>query len=347
MLYKRGNVWWLKFSHNGQHTYISTGLRDFTPAQAKARELRYDYEKKHGQGGRAAGVPLMYLEALDVDRAEAEGLGGRREKTLRNIWRHLGNHLGGPKRDASTLTLAELDAYEGLRRSDKAVGQTIRREVQALVRGLRLAKRTTALPSMPFDPEDLKTIRTDPKNARTSGKAWSLAEINGVLAKLSKKAQAARYPELLRLIMGTGIRIEELRRIDPGMLRPGHGDAAAVLALPATATKGKRPREVPLTEEMATMVRELFPIAPTWKPNKSLAIACDGLGRVLTPRDLRKWYLNQVATTDVLAAQRLAGHANVKTTGVYVESDRDRAIAAGARVLRLVTGGGDSKEASG
>ena len=33
----------------------------------------------------------------------------------------------------------------------------------------------------------------------------------------------------------------------------------------------------------------------------------------------------------------------VKTTGIYVESDRERAMAAGARVLRLVTVTGDRK----
>lgn len=345
MLYRRGDVWWLKFSHNGKLTYISTGLRDFKEAQAKARDLRYEHDKKHGPGGRASGVPLMYLEVLDLERAESDGLGDRREETLTNIWRHIKAHLGGPKRDASTLTLAELDAYPGKRRKGGAAGQTIRREVQALVRGLRLAKRATALPSMPFDPDDLTTIRTDPKNERTAGKSWSLAEINDIFDALSAKAKTARYPEILRIIMGTGIRIEELRRLDPAWLRPGFGDAAAILAMPATATKGRKPREVPLTKEMASWVREIFPISPTWKPNKGLAIACKELKlpRVLTPRDLRKWYLTQAATTDLLAAQRLAGHANVKTTGVYLESDRERAVAAGAKVLRLVTMPGDRK----
>lgn len=347
MLYRRGEVWWLKFSHNGQPAYLSTGFRDHAAAQAKARELRYEYEKKHGKGGRAAGVPLMYLEALDIERAEAEGLGGRRAKTLTNIWRHLADHLGSKKRDASTITLADIDAYEGLRRKEKAAGQTIRREVQALVRGLRLAKRATALPSMPFDPEDLKIIRTDPKNERTAGKSWSLVEINAVLEALSTKAKTARYPEILRLVMGTGLRLEELRKVEPSRLRPGLGDAAAILSMAATATKGKKPREVPLTAEMANTVRELFPLSPHWKPNRGLKIACIEtlkLSRVLTPRDLRKWYLNQVATMDVLAAQRLAGHSSVKTTGIYVESDHERAMAAGAKVLRLVTSGGDRKK---
>ncbi len=348
MLYKRGAIWWLKFSHNGQQTYFSTGLRDHAAASAKARDLRHEYEKKHGQGGRAAGVPLMYLEALDKDRAEAEGLGDRREGTLENIWWHLANHLGGKKRDASTLTLAELDAYAGSRRRDGAKGQTIRREVQTLVRGLRLAKRATALPSMPFDPEDLKTIRSDPKHEKYTGKAWSLVEINAVLAALNPKAKKARYEEMLRLILGTGLRIEEFRRVDPSWLRPGIGKAHAVLALPATATKGKKPREVPLTKVMAATVRELFPLSYAWKPNKSLKLACVslGLGRVLTPRDLRKWFLTQVATGDVLAAQKLAGHENVKTTGIYVESDRERSLAAGAKVLRLVTMPRDSKKRS-
>lgn len=347
MLYKRGAVWWLKFSHNGQLTYLSTGLGDFAAAQAKARELRYEHEKRHGKGGRAAGVPLMYLEALDTERSENEGLGKRRGETLRNIWRHLGNHLGGPKRDASALTLAELDAYEGRRRKDGAVGQTIRRELQALVRGLRLAKRATALPSLPFDPDDMRVIRSDPKNERTAGKHWELSEINAILEKLSGKAKKAHYPELLRLIMGTGLRLEELRSVQPSWLRPGIGKAAAILAMPATGTKGRKPREVPLTAEMAHTVRTVCPISPTWKPNHALELACAAAGfdRVLTPRDLRKWYLNQAATTDVLAAQRLAGHASIKTTGIYVESDRRRAIATGAKVLRLVTAPGDSKKA--
>lgn len=343
MLYKRGAVWWLKFSHNGQLTYLSTGRRDFAAAQREARRLRYEYEKKYGPGGRAVGVPIMYLEQLDIERSAAEGHGPRQAKTLSNIWRHIGN-VFGPKRDVSTLELYELDAYEGERRKQHARGQTIRREVQALVRGMRLAKRATTLPSLPFDPDDLKTIRTDPKNEQTSGKDWTLDEINTVFAALSTKARTARYPDILRLIMGTGLRLEEVRQVDPSWLRPGFGEAAAVLYMPATSTKGKKPREVPLTLGMAQTVREIFPISPMWKPNKGLALASKGMGRVLTPRDLRTWYLNQVATVDVLAAQRLAGHSSIKTTGIYVRSDRNRAIETGAKVLRLVTAPGGSVE---
>lgn len=346
MLYKRrGSVfYWLRFSHGGQRLHFSTGRSDFASATAEARRIRYEYEKKNGAGGRAVGVPLLVLRQLDVERSAAEGHGPRQEKTIDNHWRHLGNILG-PRRDVSALLLVDIDAYEGARRRQSAVGQTIRREVQALVRGMRLAKRAGLLPALPFDPEDLKTIRSDPKNERTSGKSWSLSEINAVLDKLSDKAKKARYPDILRLAMGTGVRLEELRRIDPSWLRPWQGTAKAILSMPATATKGRKPRDVPLTEEMAATVRELFPLSPNWKPNHALELACERLklSRVLTPRDLRKWYLNQVATTDVLAAQRLAGHSSVKTTGIYVESDSKRAMAAGAKVLRLVTSTGDSK----
>jgi integrase len=288
------------------------------------------------------------LEQLDIERALNSGLGERRADTLENLWRNLERHLG-EHRDVATLTLGELDDYEGKRRAEShrgrsTTGQTIRRERGAFVRGLRLAKRRGLLERYPFDLDDLGKVRSDPRDARQAGKLWSTEQINDVLEALSDKAKSAGYDRMLRLIQRTGLRLNEFRRCASfvRVKAPRGSGAHELLTIDEQHAKTRRARVVPLIRDDGDTIDELGNTFGTKKFNHALVLASAeaGLPGVLTPRDLRKWYLSTAAGSDVLAAQRLGGHSNVATTGLYLEAEIARAIRAGLGAARAATAEG-------
>ena len=270
------------------------------------------------------------LEALDLARVEDEGLGPVRRDTIEAIWRPLIQILGAGS-DVTTYTIGTVTQYVGHRRKQGRRGQTIRREVQALVRSMRIAKRDRVLATLPFDPDDLPTIRSDPPKQAQRGKLWRLDQIEAVLAELSPAAVAGGHADRCRLILLTGLRLEELRRLRAEWIVRSV-DGAALLSIPAEAAKWGHARTVPLCAEAVEIIERCVPFDRR-KPNKPLARASRlaGLPGTLTPRDLRTYYLDLAArlSGDPVAAQRLAGHTNISTTGLYLRGDQERAVAAG------------------
>lgn len=351
-LYRRGEIWWAQFKHQGQRIRLSTGERDLAAAKQEARRLRVQHESEAGPGGRQQGVTLAVLEQLDVERVERKGMDAGRPKTIENLHRNLQRHLGGEHRDIVTLTLPELDDYEGLRRAEThrgrpTSGQTIRRERGALIRSMRIAKRRGLIDRYPFDLEDLDTIESDPKDTRQAGKLWSARQIDGVLDALSDKAKTAGYDRMLRLIQRTGMRFEEFHRCSGRWVKPaprGSG-AASLLIIDEIGAKTRTARTVPLLAEDVATIRAMGGTFGRKKFNHALELASAraGLQGVLTPRDLRKWYLSAAAVADPLAAQRLGGHSNIATTGLYLGAEIGRAIKAGLGAARSATTRGHTK----
>lgn len=338
MLYKRGRIWWTEFEHAGARHRLSTGETDSRRAAKKARRLRVEVEDETGPGGRQRGVALDLLEALDLERVEQMGLKGR-DRTIKELWAPLLRHLGA-RRDITELRVSDIDLYEGARRAEGVRGQTIRREVQALVRGLRLAKRAQPplIRVLPFDPDDLRTITSDPPLPAQQAKEWAALEIAKVLDRLSKKAVTAGIRDQMRLVQLTGLRLAELKRLRPSWVVRGK------LHVPAIAgAKTKRPRDLPLTPEAKAIIRKWAKKArdrkpddhdprlfARGKPNKALADASERarMAAVLTPRDIRAWYITHAGRHDPAAAQRLAGHTSIATTNRYLHADSRRILAA-------------------
>ncbi len=329
MLFLRGNVWWTQFKHNGERVRFSTEVRKGKgakkKAQAKARELRVEHEKQTPKG--SSGVTLEDLCELHVEWLDSKGRGDLRIETVENLWRHIFRHLGGEHRDAMTLTAADMQSYEGARRADGVRGQTIRREVQALVRkGITLAFRDGLIDAMPFDPAKLDEVESDAPKLGQTAKPRTDKEIKRVLVALSKKAKRAGYVRMLMLIRRTGLRMEEFRRYDPSWLHP------SFLRVPTIATKTGRQtqvgRDLPLSKEDRATCVELGHTFKHKKFNHGLEIACAraGVAPVLTPRDLRGTAITEWARKDLAAAQYLAGHTSIATTARYVKIDRDSAL---------------------
>lgn len=346
MLYKRcecerkawprcEHVYWHKFKHRGQPLRRSTGQRDRKEAEKKAREERVEIERTSGPGGRRSGVALELLEGLDIKRVLDKGYGERREADIGGLWKPLLRILGSD-RDVMSLTEADIDSYEGARRRESngrggtVRGQTIREEVQALRRGIRLAVRDRVIPRSPINWDLLETIESDEPDERQASKPWTDAEIRLAMKHLSKKALTAGILDLCAFADEVGLRLEELRRYEKATWLRGRE-----LHVPATGAKtGHKGARVITLKKSALRIAKRWPKFNIGKPNKALKLACikAGLvtvdeagrvltGKVLTPRDLRAHRITKWAKISPLAAQRLAGHTNIATTSRYLHPD--------------------------
>ena len=332
MLYKRGSVWWVKFERNGSTVRQSTHCQNHRDAETEARRIRNAFdaqpETQRKRPG-PSGLTVDTLEAFDINRVRNEGLGELRECTIKEIWRPLIRILG-ERRIVTTMTVGDVLEYVGARRREGVKGQTIRREVEAVVRCLRIAKRDHAITHLPFDPDDLPTIRSDAPLECQRGKLRTEEQIATVFAHMSAKAVTAGHRDRCRLIMLTGLRLEELHRLQPEWVTDmvPVGDVVGMLDLPDTAAKWGGGRRIPLTREALDICRQRLPFRRV-KPNKSLAYACEdaGLSWVLTPRDLRTWFLTAAGELDVTQARDLAGHADLSTTSLYQRGTDARAVA--------------------
>ena len=288
-------------------------------------------------------MTMETLEALDIARARGEVRTEGRTGTIAEIWKPL-HRLIGINTSAQILTVGHVVAYIGKRRLEKnngeyVRGQTIRREVQALTRALRIAKRDRLIPVLPFDPEEIPKIPSDSPRTTQRGKLRTEAEIENVLANMSTKGVTAGHRNLCRCIMWTGLRLEEARRVQRSWLVhafPG-SEVKAYLHVPEEASKTREARTIPLIPEALDLIEKHAPFTQA-KPNKSLKYACQkaGYNWVLTPRDLRTYFLSQIGALDPIAAQTLGGHANIATTGLYLKSNTDRAALVVVKALEGV-----------
>lgn len=339
-LYTRGRIFWCKWKYQGQTYRESTGQTNRRAAAAQARQIRARKEAEAGPRLDRGGLRLDVLEGLDIQRCHEEGFSDRRIRTIEGLWAPLLRHLG-EARDVTKLTVTDVREYMGVRRQDGCRGQTIRREVQALKRCLKIAKRDDYISRDPIEWDELGRIRSDKPDPRQSSKAWTNTEIAAVLGKLSKKAVTAGWRDRLRLIQLTGLRLEELRRLRPSWV------VGSVLMVPATGSKTGDARAIPIDREASAIIKQWAskgsdaPPFARGKPNHALELASQQakVRGVLTPRDLRAWYISQAARHDVVAAQKLAGHRSLATTSRYVGAESERLLHAARAAAAAAKGG--------
>ncbi len=344
MLYLRGSTWWLEFKHAGVRHRFSTGETSRPAAEAAARRIRIEVEDEIAELGDADPgdeVTVGILEELHIERLRNKGATPRRIATVRNLWRNLVRHLGS-EREVMTMTAVDLERYEGWRRAEKwqgenIRGQTIRRERQAFMFALRLAYRDKLIPKMPITRDDIDPVASDTPRESQHGKLWPDKTIAAVFKNLSPKALFRGHLYGSHFIKGTGLRFEEFQKFDMQwveVLPRRVGEMVAVLHVPADAAKTGDPRDLPLT-------KSLLNIAKRWghrfhcmdlSPSLKRASEKVGLELSVTPRDLRVWFLSHV--DDPLAAQRLGGHRNIATTGLYLKAERKRVLASGVAVAK-------------
>lgn len=335
------------FKLHGNKETGHTGTRDPEAAATEARRQRVAIEQEAGSGGRRRRtvVPLDTLEAIDLARVDNKGFAERRRKDMERMWKPIFRHLGGPTRDIMTLTEAELDGYPGKRRKDPGHGrgvrgQTIRREMQALERTMKLALRDRLITLMPVTWDLVAPIESDDPDEKQASKPWADAEIRKALSSLSKKALRAGILDLMEFAAETGLRLEELKRYERATWLRGRE-----LYVPASGAKtGSSGKRIIALRRRALALAKKWPRFNVRKPHKALKLACEkaGFEKVLTPRDLRAHRITDWAKRSPLAAQRLAGHTSLATTSRYLHPDAEliRKTALAGEKPRKARGGG-------
>jgi integrase len=161
-LYRRGEIWWIKYYRNGRPIRESAG----TTKESEAKRFLKLREGQVAQGTRL--IPRaeqLRFEEIAEDFLADYRVNGKRslEKAERSI-RHLSRVFAGWR--AMDLTTSDVKRYIAQRQDDGVSCASINRELAALRRMFNLAVQAEKLPSKPYIPLlDEDNIRTGFLNA--------------------------------------------------------------------------------------------------------------------------------------------------------------------------------------
>ncbi len=351
-LYKRGRIWWTKFSVGGEVYYRSTRTRDKRAAEEVARGIRRHEER------RRAGL---------VDPREAHGArplsehlkGFRSTLAARGVTKH---HLDDRMRclkafkaDTGATRLGDLDLatasdwIEGIARTGLSA-RSVNRRIQALRQFGRWLHQTQRTGFDPFRQLGMRNESEDRRRVRRSLSPQEFARLlnsafrrpletareqrvrAGVSASEEKRLRRLGGTRALVYLLaaGTGLRRSELARLrwcDLDLDR-------ALLTVPASSAKSRREQFVDLhghlmealaafrpedAEATDTVVpRGSFPNIKTFtKDLEGAGIPkVDDTGRVVDLHALRTSFISWCAANNEhpRVAQALARHSSMKTT---------------------------------
>jgi integrase len=334
-LYRRSNTgpWWYRFEVCGVEHRASTGTGNRREAEETERRARAALEANIVPGARGR-VDLAQLSAWDLERATSRGTTEAARDTLERQWLTLGRILGAFT-DAARVRYGDLERFVGERRAEGARGQTISRELQTLRRGLNLARKRGKVARVPADwPE----VRADAPSEKR-GHLIPLDVLDNWLAALPLDAR-----EEADVVLLTGIRAEEVRRLEWSWVEPAPEGAPLthVLRLPASGTKNRKERIVGLPDAAFDILKrraELAPTGPIFWEQQHVAARRGASKRIkwprtITLRDLRHTHasLAAQATGDPEACRIALGHSDVATTQRYLSATVSRSAAAAAAV---------------
>lgn len=324
---KTSTRWWYRFKINGKEFRGSTGTRSRHEAEVIERRKRSELEGRNPKRRKSTGHTLAELAGLDIERAIAEGVDeDTRVPTLTHMWSWLIRELGDC--NVERIDARQVTTYITARRHRRVSGQTIRRELQCLKRGLTLAYRRGWVGAKP-DTDDWPRLRSAPKG-RSAGKSHEPEVVRRWLAGLRQNAR----DEAL-LVALTGLRSAEVKRICVAWVRPappGMG-VPALLEVPAAGAKTRKPRVIglpaPAVEilERRAVARDV-PVLPQsdFKKHRAAVARRIGYSATITLRDLRHCHLTWglEVTGDARATLEAAGHTDLRTTERYLHTTLTR-----------------------
>jgi integrase len=261
---KRYNVWWIRYSIGGKRIEERTDARARTEAQRMLNERLGQVAK----GETPAAVSKVRLAELYADIEADYRNKGQDLRTLTRRWNHLEPVFGtDPVR---TITHARMQNYVEVRQAEGAAKATIKNEVAALRRMLRLGYRNRKVAQLPPFPE----IEVD--NARAV--FFDDAEYDRLLNVLPDLLAEGRdvgnewILPFLTVARWTGARRDELlnleRRqldldagkitLDPGSTKNGEGRAFYLPAEALGALKAWDEQTRDLEREHGIIVRNVF-----------------------------------------------------------------------------------------
>lgn len=139
MIYKRGNVWWIKYYRNGKPYRESSGATK----KMVAKKLMDRREGDIAQGK----LPAVQFEKITYDQLAEDFLRDYRINQKKSLDRaersakHLVKYFGGDK--IPTITTPRINGYIENRQDEGAKNATINRELAALKRMLNLGAQQT------------------------------------------------------------------------------------------------------------------------------------------------------------------------------------------------------------
>jgi integrase len=226
-IYRRGSIWWIRYSRNGKQYAESSKSEDRKDAERMLATRLGDIASGRFQGLTAERLTVWNLCELVIadyefnDKRGLEDLRWRAEKHLRRNFEQL---------LALALTSERLKAYKKERRLEGAADATINRELAVIRRGFTLAREAGLYRS---EAPHFGLFKLD--NAR-----------QGFVEDADYRKLIEALPSHLKCIAITGyhlgLRAGELRK-----LRWTQVDLdAREIRLTASQTKGKRPRTAPI-----------------------------------------------------------------------------------------------------
>lgn len=141
---KRGDIWHVRFTLDGERHEYSTGCKDRRAAETRAKELERRAADPAGEARRAAeAVTVQHAADLTLAHYDAEVRAGTRAPDTAEFYaRKLGHvvRVFGAVAVGS-LGATEVDAYIRQRREEEASDHTIHKEIGAMKVMLGIAKR--------------------------------------------------------------------------------------------------------------------------------------------------------------------------------------------------------------
>lgn len=144
------------------------------------------------------------------------------------------------------------------------------------------------------------------------------------LAALLRAEKHPGFRALLRVVIGTGMRDEEVRHMDASDIRPGH---IVVTPKEGWTTKGYRYRSIPVTKATAKAARDWIAARDSlnidkknvWKRIQSAAKAAK-LGKRVSLHELRRAWASHMLNAGhrIEMISKLLGHADLITTMRYL-----------------------------
>ena len=312
-VYKRGNTWWVRFRHDGQHVRRSAKTTKKAEAQAFLVRLMDEYRST---GGKAV-QRYMLTEAIEAF-FEGSSLKASTLETYRFYSRSCIRLLGHLHLDEFDRKV--LGAFIATRKRTGVADPTVRRDLAFLGSVFTAAIRRGWVDTSPVTALDKRAL----KESRPRIRFISRDEFT----RLHDTASASLKP-ILVLAVETGMRKEELLSLRLPQIDLRRREVHLEI------TKTSSPRRVPLSVTAADTIRDLLerrdrPTSPflfckgdgsrIGDPKKGFNAACARAGLTdFRYHDLRhtfaSWWVQEGG--DLYRLSRILGHATLQMTTRY------------------------------
>jgi integrase len=254
-LYRRGAIWWYKFTFDGAVIRESTGLTSVEAAR-EAEDERHNALRKSRRGiAPRVRVPMFSKAVDDYMKAKRRGWAPKtaiiESTNLRHLQPFFGNRL------LTDITPADVGSYWDDRRDDGAAEKTVSLELGTL-RGILLHHDLDAVWR-----EIRKKIKL--KKARNVGRAITIVEQQELLRECRASRSRSLYVAVV-LALETCLRYSELRLLEWRQIDL----ARRTVRVGASKTEAGEGRVVPLSRSAHETLRTWASAFPARKPNHSV-----------------------------------------------------------------------------